>query len=153
MPAYGIGDYQDQYINVLGHMWLFVMGGIIANVVAGLLNIYFMSKWKILMQGKVFWLRSIIATCISEFVLIVITIFIAFLPFIKMQMTLKVFAHAYLLEVSYALLFVLPAKYFVDYLRNKEKIDAYDYGISYNPFKIFIDEEPIENQYIRSNIQ
>lgn len=151
MPTYGIGDYQDQYVHVLGNMWLFVAGGIAANIVAGLMNVYFMSKWKILTQGKIFWLRSILATCISEFVLIIVTVLIAFLPFIKMQMTMKVFVHAYLLEIIYALLFVLPAKYLVDFLRNKEQIDAYDYGVSYNPFKIFIDGEQFENRYIRSD--
>ena len=50
MPSYGLGDYQDQYINVLGNMWLFVIGGIISNAIAGVLNIYFMSKWKIIYQ-------------------------------------------------------------------------------------------------------
>lgn len=151
MPVYGIGDYQDQYTNVLGNMWLFVIGGIVANLIAGLMNIYFMSKWKVLAQGRVFWLRSILATCISEFVLIIVTIFIAFLPFIEMRMTIKVFVHAYLLEVLYALLFVFPAKYLVDFLRNKEQIDAYDYGVSYNPFKIFLAGDESENRYIRGN--
>ena len=86
MPAYGIGEFQDQYINVLGSMWLFIVGGIVSNAVAGLLNIYFMSKWKILAQGKKFWLRSILSTCISEFILIIITVLIAFLPYIKFEM-------------------------------------------------------------------
>ena len=151
MPAYGIGEFQDQYSNVLGNMWLFVLGGIVANIFAGLLNIYFMSRWKVLAQGRIFWLRSILSTCISEFVLIIITVLIAFLPFIKMQMTMKVFVHAYVLEVIYALLFVFPAKLLVDFLRKKEEIDAYDYGISYNPFKIFIDGDEFENRYTGRN--
>ena len=151
MPSYGIGEYQDQYVNVLGNMWLFVIGGIISNAIAGVLNIYFMSKWKILAQGRFFWLRSILATCISEFILIIVTVLIAFLPLIKFEMTMKVFTHAYVLEVFYALIFVLPAKYLVNYLRNKEKIDAYDYGVSYNPFNVFLDGEKIENRYFRGN--
>lgn len=141
MPSYGIGDYQDQYVNVLGNMWLFVLGGVIANAIAGLLNIYFMSRWKILTKGKVFWLRSILATCISEFILIIVTIMIAFLPFIKLEMTMKVFYDAYFLEILYAFIFVFPAKILVDFLRKKENIDAFDYGVSYNPFKLFKDEE------------
>lgn len=151
MPTYGIGDYQEQYINVLGNIWLFVIGGIISNAIAGLMNIYLMSKWKVMIQGKVFWLRSIIATCISEFILIIVTVLIAFLPMIKFQMTMKVFIDAYVLEVIYALLFVVPAKYLVNFLRDKELIDTYDYGVSYNPFKIFVDGEHDENRYIRGN--
>ncbi|MBA2650117.1 MAG: queuosine precursor transporter, partial [Legionella sp.] len=129
MPSYGIGNYQEQYSNVLGNMWLFVIGGVISNSIAGVMNIYFMSKWKILSKGRYFWIRSILSTCISEFILIIITVFIAFLPFIKFEMTLKVFLHAYFLEIVYAMVFVIPAKYLVDFLRYHENIDAYDYGV------------------------
>lgn len=151
MPTYGIGEYQDQYANVLGNLWIFVIGGIVSNAIAGLLNIYFMSRWKILTQGKVFWFRSILATCISEFLLIIITVLIAFLPYIKFKMTMQVFIDAYVLEIIYAILFVVPAKLLVNFLHQKEKIDAYDYGISYNPFKIFDRGDVNESRYIRSN--
>jgi hypothetical protein len=83
--------------------------------------------------------------------LIIVTVLIAFLPFIQFEMTMKVFTEAYLLEIIYAIIFVFPAKCLVNFLRNREKIDAYDYGISYNPFKIFIDGDEFENRYLRSN--
>ena len=151
MPTYGIGAFQEQYVNVLGNMWIFVIGGIVSNAVAGLLNIYFMSRWKILTQGKMFWFRSILATCISEFILIIITVLIAFLPYIKFEMTMRVFIDAYVLEIVYAVLFVVPAKLLVNFLRHKEKIDAYDYGVSYNPFNIFDSGNLDENRHIGSN--
>ncbi|MDP3559403.1 MAG: VUT family protein [Legionellaceae bacterium] len=151
MPTYGIGDYQDQYTNVLGNMWVFITGGIVSNAIAGLLNIYFMSRWKILTQGKMFWFRSILATCISEFILIIVTVFIAFLPYIKLQMTMKIFIDAYILEIIYAILFVVPAKLLVNFLRYTENIDAYDYGVSYNPFKIFYNGDSNESRYIGRN--
>src|SRR5690606_23738615 len=105
----------------------------------------------ILTQGKLFWLRSILATCISEFLLIIITVFVAFFPFIKLEMTLQIFVHAYILEIIYAFLFVYPANCLVDFLRSNEQINEYDYGVSYNPFKVFTDGEDCENRYIRSN--
>ena len=151
MPTYGIGDYQDQYANVLGNLWIFVLGGIISNAIAGLLNIYFMSRWKILARGRVFWFRSILATCISEFILIIVTVLIAFLPYIQFKMTMQVFIDAYILEIIYAILFVIPAKLLVNFLRQKEQIDAYDYGVSYNPFKIFNNGDLDESRYIGSN--
>src|SRR5436190_15105643 len=95
MPAYGIGEYQEQYSLILGNMLIFVLGGVVANSVAAFLNIYFISKWKILARGKVFWIRSIVSTCISEFVLIMIIIFIAFLHLLKIETTMKIFFHAY----------------------------------------------------------
>ena len=138
-PYVGQGVNISDFNHVLGNMWLFVLGGIVSNAVAGLLNVYFISRWKILTHGKVFWLRSIISTCISEFILIIVTIIIAFLPFYGFNFTGKVFVDAYFLEIVYALLFVIPAQLLVFFLKKKEGIDNYDYNVSYNPFK-FIGE-------------
>lgn len=151
MQPYGMDSSQAYYIPVLGNMLLFVMGGIIANSVAALLNVYFISKWKILVKGRAFWLRSIVSTCISEFILIMVIMSIAFLHFFKMEMTVKLFVDAYSLEIIYAFLFVIPAQILVNFIREKEGIDAYDYGVSYNPFKIFSKGNHHEDRYFRSH--
>lgn len=135
LPSYGIGHHQKEYNDILGNLWLFVFAGIVANIVAGLLNVYFISKYKIRLKGELFWVRSILSTCISEFVLIFITVAIAFIPDIHFKATIHVFWDAYKLEIIYALLFVGPAQYLVGVLKRAEGIDVYDYGISYNPFK------------------
>src|SRR3990167_8826222 len=70
LPSYGIGHHQKDYDAVLGSIWLFVFAGIIADAIAGLLNVYFISKYKVLWGGKTFWIRSVLSTCISEFILI-----------------------------------------------------------------------------------
>lgn len=135
LPSSGIGHHQHEYTDVLGHIWLFVLAGIIADAVAGLLNVYFISKYKVRWKGELFWVRSILSTCISEFILIAITVAIAFIPDIHFKATLHVFWDAYKLEILYAVLFVTPAQYLVGVLKRAEGIDAYDHGISYNPFK------------------
>lgn len=152
MPSYGLGGSEEQYISILGNMWLFVAGGVIANSVAAFLNIYFISKWKILAKGKVFWLRSIISTCISEFILIMIIMLIAFAHLFKMEMTMRLFIDAYSLEIIYAFIFVLPAQFLVNFIRKKEGIDAFDYGVSYNPFKLFYAGDFCDNRYFRSDV-
>ncbi|PIQ44083.1 MAG: hypothetical protein COV52_02245 [Gammaproteobacteria bacterium CG11_big_fil_rev_8_21_14_0_20_46_22] len=135
LSSSGIGQYQNEYTDILGHIWLFVFGGIISNAIAGLLNVYFISKWKIFAKGRVFWIRSILSTCISELILILLTVLIAFTPFIHIKATMHIFFDAYFLEIIYALLFVYPAQLLVNFLKRSEGIDAYDYGVSYNPFK------------------
>ena len=135
LPSYGIGHHQNEYSHILGNIWLFVFAGIVADAIAGLLNVYFISKYKIFWNGKAFWLRSIISTCISEFILIFITVIIAFIPEIHFKETMHVFWDAYKLEIIYSMLFAFPAQYLVSKLKRAEGVDVYDYGISYNPFK------------------
>src|SRR3990167_7946388 len=135
LPSFGIGHHQNEYGDILGKIWLFVFAGIVANIIAGLLNVFFISKYKVLWSGKHFWIRSIVSTCISEFILIFITVIIAFTPELHLKETIHVFLDAYKLEIIYAFIFVIPAQFLVLFLKKSEGIDVYDYGISYNPFK------------------
>ena len=135
LPSFGIGHHQKEYGDILNNIWLFVLAGIIADAIAGLLNVFFISKYKVLWKGKHFWIRSIVSTLISEFILIFITVIIAFVPDIHFSETMHVFWDAYKLEIIYALIFVFPAQYLVGVLKRSEGIDVYDYGVSYNPFK------------------
>lgn len=135
LPSYDIGHYQREYTDILGNIWLFVFAGIVADSIAGLLNVYFISKYKVLWGGKTFWIRSVLSTCISEFILIFITVMIAFTSDINIKEAIHVFWDAYKLEIVYAMIFAFPAQLLVSFLKNAEGIDVYDYGISYNPFK------------------
>jgi uncharacterized PurR-regulated membrane protein YhhQ (DUF165 family) len=96
---------------------------------------YMVGVYKVKLEGRFFWLRSIVATLISEFILIFITVIIAFTPEIHLKETIHVFWDAYKLEILYALIFSIPAQMLVYFLKKAEGIDVYDYGISYNPFK------------------
>ena len=137
MPFFhGIGEYQAEYKDILGGLWLFVVAGIISNAIAGLLNVFFISKFKVLWSGRAFWVRSILSTCISEFILIFITVMIAFVPAIHFKATMHVFMDAYFLEIIYSIIFAIPAQYLVRLLTRVEHIDVYDYNVNYNPFKI-----------------
>ena len=127
--------FQNEYVDVLGNIWSFVLAGAISNLIAGLLNIFFISRWKVLIKGRAFWARSILSTCISEFILVLLTVLFAFTHYIHIRNTLHIFLNAYLLEIIYALIFAYPAQLLVTYLKNSEGIDIYDYSISYNPFK------------------
>jgi len=91
-----------------------------------------------MVNGRFFWARSVLSTCISEFILILLTVLIAFVPSIHFKATMQVFADAYLLEIVYAMIFVFPAQFLVIILKRAEGIDAYDYGVSYNPFRFIL---------------
>lgn len=135
LPSSHVGNYQNEYSDITHGLGLFVFAGVVSNAFSGLLNVYFISKWKVITKGRFFWLRSIISTCISELILIGMTMAIAFIPFIEIKSTFKLFLHAYTLEIIYALIFVIPAQLLVTYLKKSEGVDIYDTGISYNPFK------------------
>jgi hypothetical protein len=128
--------YQDEYRHIFNPILRFVIACIIGDVVSNFANIYIIAKFKIFMKGKNFWLRSIGATAISELVMNVITCFIAFTSISTFLDVVKITSSAYLLELVYAAIFVIPTALLVAFLKKHERIDAYDHDTNFNPFKL-----------------
>lgn len=126
---------QIEFNHTLGNMLRFVISGIIANIVSNFLNVYLISKWKILMKGKHFWLRSVASTALSELMLNIITGTLAFAGTLTLGHVGNIILSGYLLEIFYAFIFVWPGWVLILYLKKKEHIDVYDYNTNYNPFR------------------
>lgn len=126
--------YQNDITHALGNILRFVLAGIIANIVSDFLNVYLISKWKIFMKGKHFWLRSLGSTAVSELFLNIITGMLAFFGSMNIMHLFHLITSAYLLEIFYAIVFVWPGWMIIIYLKKKEQIDVYDYNTNYNPF-------------------
>ena len=120
---------------VINPMLRFVISGVVANVASDFMNIYIISKWKILAKGRLFWLRSIVSTAISELVLILIVVILAFSSTLDVKSLMQVLVSAYGLELVYAFIFVWPGWALSSFLKRAENLDVFDYNINYNPFK------------------
>ena len=125
---------QPEFDKSLGNILRFVLSGILGNVISDFLNIYLISKWKVIMKGRYFWLRSILSTSISEFVLVIVTGFAAFYGPLNLTKFLQLATSAYILEIAYAFIFVWPGWAIIFFIKKREKIDVYDYETKYNPF-------------------
>lgn len=97
-------------------------------------NAFLMSKFKIWMNGKRFWARTIISSSISEFVL-------CFVAYSTLYIGLKSVSEIWRIVIVvwyYKLLFSLCAAPFVtvlsNFIKKLERSDVYDYQVKYNPF-------------------
>ncbi len=136
LPSANFENYQNAFELTDGSMYLFVIGGIIGNITSSFLNIYLISKWKILLSGRLFWIRSILSTAISELLIIGVAVIIGFSNRLSLHQQITVFSWAYFIEIIYACVFVWPAWALSLFLKKSEGIDSYDYNVNYNPFKI-----------------
>lgn len=128
-------DQEQAYFSVFGSTLRFVSAGTLANVASNFLNVYIVSKLKIPFEGKLFWVRSILSTVISGFILVAIIIVTGFFgKNINFHQTWIMFKSTYALEIFYALALVIPAAIIASFLKKSEKIDVYDYHTNFNPF-------------------
>lgn len=136
-PYPHFANYQLAYNTAIAPMLMFVIGGVIGNIASSFLNVYLISKWKIILSGKHFWIRSVISTAVSELLIIGVAVAIGFSSRLTLHEEFSVFGWAYILEIIYAFIFVWPAVFVIHFLKNAEGLDSYDVGVSYNPFKVF----------------
>lgn len=97
-------------------------------------NAFLMSKIKIWMNGKRFWIRTILSSSISEFVL-------CFVAYVTLYWGLKTPFEIWEIILSvwyYKLIFALVAAPFISIIASKlkklEGCDIFDHGVNYNPF-------------------
>ncbi len=136
MPSPSFWHIQQSYDNVFGNMVRFVLAGTVATISSSFINVYAISKWKILMKGKHFWLRSIGASAIGGFVLITAIILFGYLGTLKLKEVMVMFLSIYTLELIYACLLAWPAWILAGFLKIKEQVDVYDLNTNFNPFSM-----------------
>ena len=104
------------------------------------LNIYIISKLKILVGGRYFWLCSVSSTILGDGITIFIALIFVFygrMPFLSI---LEIIFFEIALNMVYSTVIAFPAVYIVRYLKHAENMDTFDINISYNPFRFNIDK-------------
>lgn len=135
LPSPHFWEHQLAYHAVIDPILRFVLAGILGIVSSSFINIYIISKWKILMKGKHFWLRSLGSSAIGGLVLTVVTILFGFGGNIHWSKLLGMILSVYSMEVLYSLLGIWPASIITGFLKLEEQLDVYDTKTNFNPFK------------------
>lgn len=129
-------DNQHAYEVVFDKIPRVAISSLIASLIGSFLNIYFISKWKVLTKGRFFWFRSIGSTIIGITVFTIIEAFIIFggtMPAIKI---LELIGDTLLLKLLIEPFSTTYAAIAVKIIKKFEGTDVYDLDISYSPFKL-----------------
>src|SRR3990167_5666642 len=109
-----------------------------ASLIGNFINIYVVSKWKVAMYGKHFWFRSLFSTAFGELTFSILGGTLAYAGVVPWSKIVFLMLDGYLFKMLYAGIAVWPAAMLVGLLKKAEGVDIYDRGISYNPFKLNI---------------
>ena len=102
----------------------------IAAIIGGYLNAYLLIRWKFLLKGRYFFLRSIGSSFISDFVQIIVSSFIVFYNFVSFNDFIKTVLITYLFHIILMTLYSIPNSFIVRLL----KIKLHLRETTYNPF-------------------
>jgi len=125
---------QESYTEILGFSRRLIVASFLAYLVGEFANSYILAKLKIRMKGKLLFVRTISSTLVGQGLDSLIFVFVAFgglltlddmIRMVLINWGFKVFYEAVATPVTYGV---------IDFLKNKEGIDAYDSGLTLNPF-------------------
>jgi uncharacterized integral membrane protein (TIGR00697 family) len=124
------------YTYILGPSLLRInISGFVAYIIANLINSYIITRWKVLLKGRKFWLRSLGSSTFSEALYSFLAILMMELNSIPLNDVLKVVIISYLIKVTYSIIFAGPANLLVNYIKKQTGIDVYDFPKKFTPFK------------------
>lgn len=136
IPSPDFVDNQAAYFTVLGSILHTCLSAFVAYIFAGFINIYLISKWKILFMGRHFWLRSLSASTISEFIFTVLAVFLIQIGKLPFNQMLTIMAVSYTLKVIYTTILTFPATFLAIAIKKADGIDVYDHHTDFNCFKL-----------------
>ena len=135
-PSPSFSHHQDSYNYVLGLSLLRInVSGFIAYIFANLGNSYILTRWKVLLKGRHFWLRSIGSSTFSEMLYSFIAILMMQFASIPLREILKVAAISFSIKAIYSIVLAFPAHILVNHLKRITGIDVYDFPKKFTPFK------------------
>lgn len=127
--------HQTEYQIVLGPLLKVCTASFVAMLVGGFLNIYLISKWKILLRGQYFWMRSLGSTTIGEAIYTILAISIMFFGEYSIDKIIQMIIFSYAIKVFFNILTIIPVSVSTAQLKKAEGIDIYDTAVNFNPFK------------------
>lgn len=136
LPAAADWGNQAAYDAILGWVPRIVVGSLIAYWAGEFSNSFVLAKMKILTKGKWLFTRTIGSTMVGEAVDTILFCLIAFFGQIPGALLLTVIFSNYIFKVGVEVIFTPITYAIIGFLKKKEKMDVYDYGTNFNPFKL-----------------
>ena len=131
LPHPGFWDGQEAYQTVLGTTPRVAIASFIGYLFGEFSNSVVLSKLKVATGGKKLWVRTILSTLVGEGLDSVIFVMISFWGTMDNNTVLHMILYQYLFKVCYEALFTPITYKVVNWLKEKEDTDVFDYNIKY----------------------
>lgn len=126
---------QEAYAIVMGTTPRVAIASFIGYLFGEFSNSMVLSKLKVATKGKNLWIRTILSTLVGEGFDSVIFVTISFWGTMDNGTVLSMILFQYLFKVGYEIIFTPVTYAVVNWIKNKEGIDTFDYNIRYNVIK------------------
>ena len=136
LPPAPVFEAQNAYELILGSVPRFLLASFLAYLAGEFANSFVLAKMKIVTSGRWLWMRTIGSTLVGQGIDTLIVLTIAFAGVLPLSVLVTMILGHWLVKSAYEAI-ATPLTYgVVNYLKRKEGIDVYDYGIDFNPLRL-----------------
>jgi queuosine precursor transporter len=126
---------QKEFNDVLGPIMHVCLAMTVGTLLGSLVNLAIITRWKVILNGRYFWLRSIGSSSIGELVFSIVAGLITFVGVAPRDKLFWLIFNGWAFKVVYAIVMAGPATWMVRILRRIEGVNPKSYTIKFNPFK------------------
>jgi uncharacterized integral membrane protein (TIGR00697 family) len=138
LPSPSFWQYQGAYNQVLGKLPRILLGCVAGIFAGAFANTYLITKWKILVRGRYFWIRSIASSGMGQLIFTIVTLSFDMLGILPFNNIIKFIILSFTIKIIVTTLFAFPSWILILALKKLENIDIYDYNTNFNPFKFSV---------------
>ena len=136
LPSPSFWEHEGAYRTVLGFAPRIVAASLLAYFAGEFSNSVVLSRLKLATRGKWLWTRTISSTLVGQAIDTTVFMVIAFWGLFSAEIFMGMVLVQYGWKVAYEVL-ATPVTYaVVRWLKKREGVDTYDYGVAYNPFRL-----------------
>ena len=136
LPSPNYWTHAKAYNFVLGNMLPITIDGIVGVFTGSMLNVFLLSKWKLLLKGKWFFLRSVSSSICGELTQYIIVLSMMYWKVFGAHKISELIALDYSIQVVFLLLLAPIASVLIFFIKRTERVDVYEESVSFNPFNI-----------------
>ena len=136
LPPAPVFEAQGAYERILGSTPRFLLASFTAYLAGEFANSFVLAKMKIITRGRWLWTRTIGSTLVGQAVDTVVVLAIAFIGVLPLSVLGLMMVFHWLFKCIYEALATPLTYVVVGYLKRKEGVDVYDYGVDFNPLRI-----------------
>jgi queuosine precursor transporter len=135
LPVPAEWKYSVDYSYVFAKQFRVSVVLFMAVLLSAFTNSYLLSRWSILLKGKYFWVRCIIASGIGQLIFSLIIVIFNFYDKLSIDELIRYICAAYPQKMLILILLEFPAYICIIFLKKAEGIKSVNQEINFNPFK------------------
>ncbi len=132
LPSPSFWHYQAAYDQVLGKLIRVFTGSFLGTAIGLSINAKLITKWKVLVKGRYFWLRSLGSSAIGQLFFSIITVSYDMYGIQSFETIVAIIVPSYFLKLLFTCIAITPASFIVAFLKVYEKTPNHE--INFNPF-------------------